>query len=57
MTEIKVAFWNVQNLFDTTASPIAADLEFTPEQGWTEEVLAVKVANLAKIIKVGRAHV
>jgi len=51
MTEIKVAFWNVQNLLDTTASPIAADLEFTPEQGWTTEVFAIKVTNLAKIIK------
>lgn len=51
MAEIKVAFWNVQNLFDTTASPIAADLEFTPQQGWTEEVFALKIANLAKIIK------
>lgn len=51
MAEIKVAFWNVQNLFDTTASPIAADLEFTPAQGWTEEAFNNKVANLAKIIK------
>jgi endonuclease/exonuclease/phosphatase family metal-dependent hydrolase len=51
MTEIKIAFWNVQNLFDTTASPIAADLEFTPEQGWTDEVFAIKVTNLANIIK------
>jgi endonuclease/exonuclease/phosphatase family metal-dependent hydrolase len=51
MTEIKVAFWNVQNLFDTTASSIAADLEFTPEQGWTQEVFDIKVANLAKIVK------
>lgn len=51
MAEIKVAFWNVQNLFDTTASPIAADLEFTPEQGWTSEVFDIKVANLATIIK------
>ncbi|MBU1568856.1 MAG: hypothetical protein KJ630_24930 [Proteobacteria bacterium] len=51
MAEIKVAFWNVQNLFDTTASPIAADLEFTPDEGWTEEVFDIKVANLAKIIK------
>lgn len=51
MTEIKVAFWNVENLFDTTASSIAADLEFTPEQGWTEEVLSIKIANLAKVIK------
>jgi endonuclease/exonuclease/phosphatase family metal-dependent hydrolase len=51
MVEIKVAFWNVQNLFDTTVSPIAADLEFTPENGWTPEVFDIKVANLAKIIK------
>ena len=51
MAEIKVAFWNVQNLFDTVASPIAADLEFTPEQGWTPEVFDIKVANLASIIK------
>lgn len=51
MTEIKVAFWNVQNLFDITASPIAADLEFTPEEGWTQEVFDIKVANLARIIK------
>jgi endonuclease/exonuclease/phosphatase family metal-dependent hydrolase len=50
MDPIKVAFWNVQNLFDTAATPIAADLEFTPAQGWTEEVLAAKVANLAKVI-------
>lgn len=51
MDEIKVAFWNVQNLFDITASPIAADLEFTPEQGWTQDVFDSKVANLATIIK------
>jgi endonuclease/exonuclease/phosphatase family metal-dependent hydrolase len=51
MAEIKVAFWNLQNLFDTTASPIAADLEFTPADGWTEEALAAKLTNLAKIIK------
>lgn len=51
MSEIKVAFWNLQNLFDTTASPIAADLEFTPEQGWTPEVFDVKVAHLAQVIR------
>lgn len=51
MSEIKVAFWNVQNLFDTTASSIATDLEFTPEQGWTDEVFDIKVANLASIIR------
>ena len=51
MAEIKVAFWNVENLFDTVASPIAADLEFTPANGWTDEVFAVKVKNVASIIR------
>src|SRR5262245_3221129 len=51
MAEIKVAFWNVENLFDTTASPIAADLEFTPAQGWTQAVFDLKVKNIAAIIK------
>ncbi len=51
MSEIKIAFWNVQNLFDTTASEIATDLEFTPAHGWTEAVLDRKVRNLAAIIR------
>jgi len=51
MAEIKVAFWNVENLFDTTASPIATDLEFTPAQGWTQAVFDLKVKNIAAIIK------
>src|SRR5262245_55153264 len=51
MAEIKVAFWNVQNLFDITATAIAADLEFTPAQGWTQSVFDLKVDNLAAIIK------
>jgi hypothetical protein len=51
VAEIKVAFWNVENLFDTTASPIAADLEFTPAQGWTQAVFDFKVQQLATIIK------
>lgn len=50
MNPIKTAFWNVENLFDTTASPIATDLEFTPDEGWTEQALDAKVANLATII-------
>lgn len=50
MAEIKVAFWNIQNLFDTKASPIAADLEFTPSEGWTTDVLKAKLTNLASII-------
>jgi predicted extracellular nuclease len=51
MSDIKIAFWNLQNLFDTTVSEIAADLEFTPEHGWTEERLNQKIDNLALIIK------
>lgn len=51
MSAINVAFWNLQNLFDTTASAIATDLEFTPEEGWTEEVYKIKVANLASIVR------
>jgi endonuclease/exonuclease/phosphatase family metal-dependent hydrolase len=50
MTDIKVAFWNLENLFDTTASEIATDLEFTPENGWTEAVFNKKVENLASVI-------
>jgi len=51
MAVIKVASWNLQNLFDTVASDIAADLEFTPEQGWDAEALDKKLANLATVIK------
>jgi endonuclease/exonuclease/phosphatase family metal-dependent hydrolase len=50
MTAIRTAFWNLQNLFDTTASPIAADLEFTPDTGWTAEVQQAKVRNLGRVI-------
>ena len=51
MPEIKLAFWNVGNLFDTTASPLAADLEFTPEQGWTPQAYDVKIKALAGVIR------
>ena len=51
MAVIKVASWNLQNLFDTTASDIAADLEFTPAQGWDDEALDKKLTNLATVIK------
>lgn len=51
MPDIKVAFWNVENLFDTTVSEIAADLEFTPAQGWTQAAFDAKVKNLASVIK------
>ncbi|MEO1607578.1 MAG: hypothetical protein AAFU34_19940 [Pseudomonadota bacterium] len=43
MDDIRVAFWNLQNLFDSVPSEIAADLEFTPEKGWTEEAVENKL--------------
>ena len=51
MPNLRVASWNLQNLFDTTASNIAADLEFTPEQGWDAEALDKKLTNLATVIQ------
>jgi endonuclease/exonuclease/phosphatase family protein len=50
MGSIRVAWWNLQNLFDTDDDPISADLEFTVAKGWTPEVYAAKVANLAAAI-------
>jgi hypothetical protein len=48
---IKVAFWNVGNLFDIEKNEIATDFEFTPERGWTKDVRDRKLDNLAKVIK------
>jgi endonuclease/exonuclease/phosphatase family metal-dependent hydrolase len=51
MATINIASWNLQNLFDLDVSDIAADLEFTPEEGWDAEALDNKLTNLAEIIK------
>ena len=51
--ETFVAFWNVENLFDTVDDPnVEGDEEFTPTgpNKWTEERLAIKLANLTKVI-------
>jgi hypothetical protein len=50
MGSIRLAWWNLQNLFDTDDDPISADLEFTVAKGWTSEVYAAKLANLATAI-------
>lgn len=50
MADIKIAFWNLQNLFDITSSDIASDLGFTPEKGWTKDAFRKKVENLASVI-------
>lgn len=46
-----IAFWNLQNLFDLEASPIAADLEFTPVNGWNRRAFEAKIRNLAEVIR------
>src|SRR5215216_5795979 len=51
MGSIRVGWWNLQNLFDTDDDPISADLEFTVATGWTPEVYATKLANLAVAIR------
>jgi hypothetical protein len=51
VSDIKVAFWNLQNLFDITSNEVASDLEFTPERGWTSTVLEKKLQQLADGMK------
>lgn len=50
MGTINVAWWNLQNLFDTDDDPISQDLEFTVAKGWTPQVYAAKRANLAAVL-------
>jgi len=47
---IRVAFWNLQNLFDVESSAIASELDYTPAFGWTRNALQRKIANLAGVI-------
>jgi len=47
MPTIRVAWWNLENLFDTKDDPISRDFEYTPAEGWTEQAYAAKKANLA----------
>jgi endonuclease/exonuclease/phosphatase family metal-dependent hydrolase len=51
MSDIRVAFWNLENLFDTAGNDIATDFGFTPAEGWTDDVLDAKLNNLAEIVK------
>jgi hypothetical protein len=48
MNSIKVCFWNLQNLFDTTLSDLALDFDYTPANGWDETVRDIKIDNLVK---------
>lgn len=51
---VYLAFWNLQNLFDTVDDPTIDDAEFLPESEleWTEDRLDKKMYNLARIIRV-----
>lgn len=50
MGSIRVAWWNLENLFDTKDDPISSDFEYTPEKGWTEAAYAAKKQNLAGVL-------
>jgi len=54
---ITVAFYNVENLFDTVNDPKTRDDDRTPEgrDRWTEDIYAKKVKNTAKVLaEIGR---
>lgn len=55
MTDHAISFWNVENLFDVEDSPVRTE-KLTRVlkgelEGWTEEVLEQKIAQLASIIQ------
>ena len=51
--KICVAFYNVENLFDTVDDPGIDDAEFLPDgkNHWTTDKYHTKIANIAKVIK------
>ena len=50
-SEYTIAFYNVENLFDTEDDPFTSDDEFTPngEKRWTEKRYHKKLKNIAKV--------
>jgi predicted extracellular nuclease len=50
--EIGIAFYNVENLYDTQDDPKTDDAEFLPDSKlkWTEDKYKIKLANIAKVI-------
>lgn len=49
---VSVAFYNVENLFDTSDDPTIDDQEFLPgsEKQWTPDRLSTKIDHLAKVL-------
>ncbi len=50
---LRVAFYNVENLFDTVDDPSRNDDEFTPagRQKWTEERYRIKLERIARVLQ------
>lgn len=53
VNKYSVAFYNVENLFDTEDDPFTSDDEYTPlgEKEWDEERYWNKIKNIGKVIK------
>ena len=51
--DLFVAFYNVENLFDTTDDPGIDDAEFLPtaKNPWTNDKYKTKVSNIARVIR------
>ncbi len=51
-TEICIAWWNLENLFDTIDDPGKGDDDFLPsgKKQWTQDRLHYKITNLASVI-------
>ncbi|NTW48425.1 MAG: hypothetical protein HGB19_01580 [Chlorobiales bacterium] len=51
--KLLIAWWNVENLFDTVNDPGNGDDEFTPDgsKEWTENRLNTKLENLTEVIR------
>lgn len=51
-TPVRIAFWNIENLFDTIDDPLKRDDDFTPNgrYEWTPERLNEKYQHLAQVI-------
>lgn len=47
---LTVAFYNLENLFDTIDSPDTDDAEFLPENGWTTQRYQKKLYQLSRVI-------
>jgi endonuclease/exonuclease/phosphatase family metal-dependent hydrolase len=54
MNRVNVAWWNLQNFFDTTDDPIAHEFDYTAENGWTREKFEQKRRALATVLE--RTH-